>query len=83
MRLPFDLKENKEPLEVGDTVAIMQGAKHGSGIVTKAGKRKAEIYTTENEKEWVENKYLHKITDETWEHRIRRAIKEKQKAEDA
>lgn len=79
LKLPFDLKQSKEKLEVGDTVAIIRGEKHGSGIVTEASKRKTEVHTTEDKKEWFENECLHKITDEIWEHRIRRAIKEKQK----
>jgi len=79
LKLPFDIKSSADALEVGDTVAIMHGAKHGSGIITKSGKRKTEVHTTEDKKEWFENECLHKITDEVWEHRIRRAIKEKQK----
>lgn len=79
LKLPFDIQSSSESLDVGDTVAIMKGRKHGSGIVTKSGKRKTEVHTTEDKKEWFENKCLHKITDEIWEHRIRRAIKEKQK----
>jgi primosomal protein N' len=78
LNFPFGLPVSKEKAEVGDTVVIHFGAKHGSGIVTKTGRKKTEVHTTEDKKEWIENKYLHKIDDEVWEHRIRRAIKEKQ-----
>jgi len=75
MKLPNILAPNTEKLKSGDVVAIIGGRGAGSGIVIEASKRKTKVHHVNNSVEWIENKYIRKVKDETWVHRIRREIK--------